>query len=213
MSICVLFPTASEAALFQRDGVHTVISGVGLTATAYSTLKTIQQQRPSLLILAGIAGMYPHANLTIGDVVLVASEVEADLGFFTPEGFTHLAHLPLDMDFVRRHTLPCHHLPTTAPFPLARSASLNAALAPFIDSRGVDIENMEGAAFFHVCREEGVPFLQLRAISNVVKPGHDDWDMSTAVQALTTGLHRLLDSLAAAEPAGQPSATPRGFVP
>ncbi|WP_174872940.1 purine phosphorylase [Vogesella oryzae] len=197
MSICILFPTASEAALFQRAGVTTLVSGVGLTATAYSTLKTIQQHRPSLLILAGIAGMYPHADLNIGDVVLVASEVEADLGFFTPDGFTHLAHLPLDMDFVRRHTLPCHHLPAEGPFPLARSASLNAALAPFIDSRGVDIENMEGAAFFHVCREENVPFLQLRAISNVVRPGHDDWDMDSAIRALTAGLHRLLDSLEA----------------
>ncbi len=200
MSICILFPTASEAALFQRDGVRSIISGVGLTATAYSTMKAIQQHQPSLLILAGIAGMYPHADLAIGDVVLVASEVEADLGFFTPQGFTHLAHLPLDMDFVRRHTLPCHHLPADAPFALARSASLNAALAPFIDSRGVDIENMEGAAFFHVCREEQVPFLQLRAISNVVKPGHDDWDMTGSVQALTAGLHRLLDHLQVAHP-------------
>lgn len=192
MKISILFPTATEASLFRHPGVDIVISGVGLTATAYATLKTLQRQQPDLIILAGIAGVYPHADLQIGEVALVSSEVEADLGFFTPDGFTHLAHLPLDMDFARRHTLDCPHIAADAPFRRARSISLNAAMAPFIDHSAVDIENMEGAAFFHVCREEGVPFLELRAISNVVRPGDDQWDMAGSVQALTAALHQLL---------------------
>ncbi|BAK74906.1 purine or other phosphorylase family 1 [Pseudogulbenkiania sp. NH8B] len=193
MNITVLFPTATEASLFSLPGVTTVVSGVGLTATAYATLKAIQQHKPDVIILAGVAGVYPHAGLQIGDVVLVASEVEGDLGFFTPEGFTHLAHLPLDMAFERRHTLACPALP--AGFAQAKSVSLNAALAPFIDSREVEIENMEGAAFFHVCLQEGQRFVEIRAISNVVKPGHDDWDLEGSVRALTDGLHRLIDVL------------------
>ncbi|KZE34470.1 phosphorylase family protein [Crenobacter luteus] len=195
MNITLLFPTATEASLFRRDGVKTLVSGVGLTATAHAATKVILEDRPDWLILAGVAGMYPHAALSVGDVVLVESEVEGDLGFFTPDGFTHLAHLPLAMDFARRHTLGCPHLPDAAPFPRARSLSLNAALAPFVDAREVEIENMEGAAFFHVCREEGVRFLELRAISNVVRPGHDDWDLEGSVRALTDGLHSLLDGL------------------
>ena len=58
-------------------------------------------------------------------------------------------------------------------------------------------ENMEGAAFFHVCLQENMRFLQLRAISNVAQPGEDDWDMAGSVQALTDGLHRLLAQLGA----------------
>ncbi|AXK38869.1 purine phosphorylase [Crenobacter cavernae] len=195
MNITLLFPTATEASLFQRDGVKTLVSGVGLTATAHAATKEILKERPDWIILAGVAGMYPHAQLSVGDVVLVESEVEGDLGFFTPDGFTHLAHLPLDMDFARRHTLACPHLPDDTPFKRARSLSLNAALAPFVDAREVEIENMEGAAFFHVCREEGVRFLELRAISNVVRQGHDDWDLEGSVRALTDGLHTLLDGL------------------
>ena len=52
---------------------------------------------------------------------------------------------------------------------LARGVSLNAAMAPFIDTSAVDIENMEGAAFFHVFTRKR--FWQLRAISNVALPG------------------------------------------
>lgn len=193
MNITVLFPTATEASLFSHPGVTTVVSGVGLTATAYATLKAIQEHKPDVIILAGVAGVYPHASLQIGDVVLVESEVEGDLGFFTPQGFTHLAHLPLDMAFERRHTLLCPQLPEG--FARARSVSLNAALAPFVDTREVAIENMEGAAFFHVCLEERQRFVEIRAISNVVKPGHDDWDLEGSVRALTDGLYRLVEAL------------------
>lgn len=195
MKITILFPTKTEAGLFQRDDVDVIISGVGLTATALATLKAIQKSKSDLLILAGIAGAFPASDFKIGDVVLVESEVEGDLGFFTPDGFVHLAHLPLEMDFERRHSLGCPHLPTGAAFKLARSVSLNAAMAPFIDTKNVDVENMEGAAFFHVCLQEKQRFLELRAISNMVKIGDDNWDMQGSVQALTDGLHRLLDLL------------------
>lgn len=195
MKITVLFPTQTEASLFHDDAVNCIVSGVGLTATAVATLRAIQQDRPDVLILAGIAGMYPHAPFKIGDVLLVESEVEGDLGFFTPEGFVHMAHLPLDIEFERRHTLHCPHLPTDAPFPLARSASLNAAMAPFIDSSELDIENMEGAAFFHVCQQENQRFLELRAVSNLVKIGDDQWDMQGSVRAMTDGLHQLIGLL------------------
>ena len=48
--------------------------------------------------------------------------------------------------------LACPHLPAAAPFATARSMTLNAALAPFVDASQVEIENMEGGAFFHVGR-------------------------------------------------------------
>lgn len=199
MQITILFPTQTEASLFKRDGVTTVISGVGLTATAVSTLKIIHEQKPDILILAGIAGVFPHAPFHLREVVLVESEVEGDLGFFTPYGFVHLAHLPIDMQFERRHTLLCPFIPGNLPnnggFQTAKSVSVNAAMASFIDNKHVDIENMEGAAFFYTCLQSQQRFLQLRAISNVVQVGNDEWDMLGSVRALTDGLHRLIDQL------------------
>jgi len=195
MKIVVMFPTATQARLFSLPGVDSVIGGVGLTATAYTALKVIREQRPDVLILAGVAGMYPHASLGIGDTVLVESECEGDLGFFTPDGFRHLAHLAIEMDFETRHTLSCPHLPAAPPLPLARSLSLNAALAPFVDTTEAEIENMEGAAFFHVCLQEGQRFFEVRSISNVVKLGHDDWDLDASVASLAAGVTRLIETL------------------
>lgn len=195
MKIVVVFPTTTEAKLFSHPQVITAIGGVGLSAAAYSTTKLIAQHKPDWLVMAGIAGVYPHSQFKAGEVVLVASESEADLGFFTPQGFTHLADLNLDMDFSVSKEWLCPYLPTEPVLPIAKSNSMNAAMAPFILTAGVDIENMEGVAFFQVCLAEQQKFLEVRSISNEVKIGDDAWDMQGSVRALTAGLHKVVDYL------------------
>ncbi len=197
MRLTVLFPTQTEAQYFEHPAATTALCGVGLSSTAYHTLKTIQRDQPDILILAGIAGMYPHADLSLKQTVLVQSECEADLGFFTHEGFVHLSKLPIEMDFERRHTVYCPHIPANCPLPQVASYSMNAALAPFVHPYAVDIENMEGAAFFHVCQQEKQRFYEIRTISNEVKLGHDDWDMDGSVRQLAHDLHRFIDFLLA----------------
>ena len=195
MKIVVVFPTLTEAQFFSHPQVAIEICGVGLAATAYNTGKIIQRQQPDWLIMAGIAGVYPGSAYAVGDTVLVAAECEADLGFFTPRGFTHLADLELAMDFTVQRQWLCPHLPQDLPLPLARSNSVNAAMAPFIKTRGVDIENMEGAAFFQVCLSEQQRFLQVRAISNEVVIGDEDWDFSGSIRNLAQGLHKVIAGL------------------
>lgn len=195
MKIVVVFPTTTEARLFGHPQVITAIGGVGLSATAYSTTKLIAQHKPNWLIMAGIAGVYPHSQFKVGDAVLVASECESDLGFFTPQGFTHLADLNLDMDFSVTKEWSCPYLPMQHILPVARSNSMNAAMAPFIHTANTDIENMEGAAFFQVCLAEQQKFLEIRSISNEVKIGDEDWDMEGSIRALTAGLHKVIDYL------------------
>lgn len=197
MKIVVIFPTSTEAEYFSHPQVQIEIGGVGLSAAAYSTTKVIARHQPDWLIMAGIAGVYEHSHFSAGDVVLVESECEADLGFFTPGGFTHLADLDLAMDFPITKSWLCPHVPNQSPLPLAKSNSMNAAMAPFIPTANADIENMEGAAFFRVCTEEGQRFLQVRSVSNVVKIGDEDWDMEGSILALTAGLHQLINFLLA----------------
>ncbi|RYY01866.1 MAG: purine phosphorylase [Gammaproteobacteria bacterium] len=199
MKIVVVFPTSTEAKFFSHPDVVVEICGVGLTAAAYRTSKIIAQYKPDWLIMAGIAGVYTHSVFKVDDVVLIESECEADLGFFTATGFTHLADLKLDMEFSVTKKWLCPYLPQQQILPIAKSNSMNAAMAPFVNIANVDIENMEGAAFFQVCLAERQKFLQLRSISNVVKIGDEDWDMEGSIRSLTTGLHKLIDYLLAQE--------------
>jgi len=198
MKIVVVFPTSTEAQFFSHPNVISEICGVGLSAAAYRTSKIIAHHKPDWIIMAGIAGVYQHSKFAVDDVVLVKSECECDLGFFTPTGFTHLADLELDMDFSITKEWRCPYIPIEPLLPVAKSNSMNAAMAPFIDAAGIDIENMEGAAFFQVCLAEQQKFLQLRSISNVVKIGNDDWDMEGSIRSLTQCLHKVIDFLLAA---------------
>lgn len=195
MKIFVIFPTTTEAQFFNHPTAEVVIGGIGLSATALSTMKLIANHKPDWLILAGIAGVYPDVAFSIGDVVLVSDECEADLGFFTHSGFTHLTQLDLAMDISTPDRWHCSYAKSTYGFPLARSNSMNAAMAPFVNTIDVDIENMEGAAFFQTCLSEEQKFLEIRSISNRVCIGDDEWDMQGSIKALTHALNNLIDQL------------------
>ncbi|TJZ77587.1 phosphorylase family protein [Chitiniphilus eburneus] len=197
MNIIVMFPTRTEAQYFRHPAVSTAFCGVGLTSAGVTTARLIQRHRPDVLILAGIAGVYPESRFKVGDTALIASEREADLGFFTPTGFRHLAQLDLDMDFDHQPVLHCPHLPDDPPLPLAHSNSMNAALAPFVQREGIDVENMEGAAFFHACLQAGQRFYEVRAISNVATVVHDDWDFEGSIRNMTRGVETLIEYLLA----------------
>jgi len=197
MNIVVVFPTQTEAQYFAHPQVAVEICGVGLTAASYNTCKIIAKRRPDHLIMAGIAGVYEHSALSVGDVVIVESECEADLGFFTPRGFTHLTDLDLAMDFTVIKSWDCPYRIPEIILPRAKSNSMNAAMAPFIATQQIDIENMEGAAFFQVCLAEQQAFFEVRSISNLVNIGDDQWDMEGSIRALTAGLHKLVDYLLA----------------
>lgn len=196
MNIVVMFPTATEAACAKAiPHITPVISGIGLRETAYRTTKVIQTYRPDWLVMAGIAGVYGHSSLQVGDLCLVEQEIEADIGFYSAEGFTHLTRLAIDMEFQAQECWSCPYVSVDYGFPLAVSNSMNCAMAPFVSTHGVDIENMEGAAFFQVCLAEKQPFLQLRSISNRVTFEDEPWDMQKSLDSLTNGLIRLIEQL------------------
>ncbi|MEG1935383.1 MAG: hypothetical protein RR141_05260 [Rikenellaceae bacterium] len=195
MKIVVLFPTITEAKYFKRDDVEVIFSGVGLIPTAFSTYKAILDTAPDVIIMGGIAGVYKTSSLKIGDTVLVSDEHQADLGLFFADGFQHLGRRANDMSFDVLSPVHCRYATEVPIFRTAVSNSMNCGMAEFVDTDGVDIENMEGASFFYVCSKLGVKFFEVRTISNVVDVNHDDWDYETSIKNLADGLNKLVDYL------------------
>ena len=55
---------------------------------------------------------------------------------------------------------------------------------------------MEGAAFFYVCLQEKIPFLQIRSISNYVeKRNKSNWNIPLAIDNLNVVLLDIINSL------------------
>lgn len=195
MKITVLFPTETEAKYFKRDDVEVVFGGVGLIPAAFSTYKAILETKPDMIIMAGIAGVYKHSDFKIGDCVVVSKEYQADLGLFYKDGFRHLGSTDNEMSFEVLNPIICNYASDSLPFKMAVSNSMNCGMAEFVNIEGVDVENMEGAAFFYVCSKLNVQYLELRSISNEVNLNHDDWDYETSIKNLAHGLNKLIDHI------------------
>ena len=60
----------------------------------------------------------------------------------------------------------------------------------------VQIESMEGAAFFYVCLKENQAFLEIRSISNFVEPRNkENWEILKAINNLNDTLRMLIFEL------------------
>jgi futalosine hydrolase len=58
------------------------------------------------------------------------------------------------------------------------------------------IESMEGAAFHYVCLNEGIPFIQLRSISNRIgERDKSQWQLHKAIENLQNTLIILINKL------------------
>lgn len=195
MKISILFPTETESATFiERYGSENVsICGIGLTECAAATASTILKEKPDFIILAGIAGAYNSSDLKKGDTVNVIRENNADLGTIRNGGFVALSSNGNEPEnnYYLNHT----NIPKI--FPNVISNSVNTAGTTFKAgfTKTAAIENMEGAAFFAVCRAFGIKYAELRSISNIVGEPRCDWNITQAVSSLAEATATLIEKL------------------
>lgn len=151
-----------------------LICGVGMAAAA-ATMSSIAldvKARNEEILLAGIAGCYDASKSPIGEVVEVVSEIIGEL----PERFA-----------VRYKVEPRWS------FSLSKVSSntVSKSNTPHSESQ---IENMEGAVIFSICRAHRIRVSQIRAISNHVADPLTEWRIEEAIGALTQTLTAIYNS-------------------
>lgn len=179
--------------------VSVCITGVGLMAATFALTRALLQQPYDFVLQAGIAGAF-DPKLPLGSLVTVNSELLGDLGAEDHDRFLDIYELglaaPDAFPFRDRELVnPMAEIPLPCPLPQVRSLTVHTVSghAPTIARRaecfGAAVETMEGAALHYVCLQLGIPFLQVRAISNYVTPrNREAWEIGKAVQALNLQL-------------------------
>ena len=182
-----------------------LVTGVGLPLMAYGMGKVLAGKEVHLAINAGIAGAL-NRGLQIGDVVQVASERFADLGVQEASGgFTDVHELGLieaNEGPFAEGKLVNEAASQFAFLPAAQGISVNKVHGYPPDIEAIrakypeaEVESMEGAAFFYACLSEGIPFLEIRAISNYVEArNRENWDIPLAIERLNGVLVELVES-------------------
>lgn len=173
------------------DGdVAGLVSGCGPTAGA-ALAWFLASHRVEEILGIGIAGAYPGSRCRMGSVYRIRTERFLELGAESGVGpeiaaldFPGLA--PFVHDLASPPDLRHLEEADAATVALATGTALAATRRR---AAGVDLENMEGAAWAQVARAFGVPFAEVRSISNIAGPRQPlAWNIPASLAALRTAL-------------------------
>jgi futalosine hydrolase len=183
-----------------------LISGVGMVATATWCSRVLSAEQFDVALNLGVCGSF-RPEIFPGAVVHVVSDRLAELGAEDGDAFLTLQ----DMKLLGDDEFPFTggRLVNASPPVLGPLSSMRAvngitvntvhgsddSIARVMKRYSPDVESMEGAAFMYACMVQGVPFAQVRAVSNMVeRRNRAAWKLNEAIANLGTVARQILES-------------------
>lgn len=196
-------PSAARGRIGEMP-VLAIATGVGKTNAAHGLALAIERMDAAGILSFGVAGAFPASHLGVGDLALATAEIYGDEGSFSPGGWLSTR----DLGFALAHspTGPCYNEFALDPGRVDAAARvlgraglecrqgvfLTVSTCSGTDARAAEVERrfgaiaetMEGAAHAHVAALRGLPFLEVRGVSNVVEDRDPArWDLPAATRA------------------------------
>jgi futalosine hydrolase len=197
---------AVPGTLLKGRDADCLVTGVGQMLCGIHLTRVVGTGQYNLALQAGLAGSFTQ-RFPKRSVVVVMREHLADLGAENNGTFLDLCEMGLlektEPPFVDGGIdAPEPPMSLFSSLPRVRSVTVNrvlsesASIAWIKERYGPDVVNMEGAAFFYVCRLFGVPFISVRAVSDFVGPRDKaSWDIQGALVSLNEAVVRGLSDL------------------
>lgn len=185
-----------------------LVTGVGKVAAAASLSRALALESPDAIVAFGVCGAYAGSGLAVAQSCLIVSDRFADEGVETPDGFLDLAALGLGSSAPLQAAAGLRELlvAATGGRPVAGAtvsccSGTDALARRYTERCGAEVETMEGAAIAFVASTFGVPWVQLRAVSNRCGDrAQGGWDLGRACERLRECLVVALPAMAAADP-------------
>ena len=193
---------ASSSPVLIEPSVDAAVAGVGAVDFSANLARFFYQKKYERAFLLGICGAYPNSGFQVGDVVRVDSEVIADMGAQGRDGHFIPWNTLVSKDIRYRGASPRDLPLCLADVPEVAGGTVNCCTGTqYLGNRResafqIQVENMEGAAFFAMCKAFGVSGYQFRAVSNMASDRDESsWDIPKALSALKQSvLDQILDS-------------------
>jgi futalosine hydrolase len=192
-------PIAHNRVLSGVYGPHKIdvlLSGVGMVATAVWATRALAIGGYDVALNLGVCGSF-NASLPSPGAVHVTSDVMSELGVEDGPAFLTMQQIGLlqadEFPWTggRIVNLEPPPLPGLAELPAVAGITVNTvhghepSIAEVTARYAPDVESMEGAAFMYACLVAGVPFAQVRTVSNrVERRNREAWDLKGAVDEL-----------------------------
>ena len=192
MEILLVAATEQEInrSLFADKSI--LISGVGMVNTTFNLTKHLSKNTYDLVVNIGIAGSFNNL-LMIGDVVEVVEDNFSEIGFEDGESFSEFTDFEVANTFrVEGRT----NLKQVKAITVNTVHGNENSITKIVNRLNPDIESMEGAAVFSVCKEFKTSCIQVRSISNKVeKRNKENWNIPLAIQNLNTIVVKIITEL------------------
>jgi futalosine hydrolase len=179
-----------------RGTVEVIAGGVGAAATAVSAAAALAARPRRFVVSAGIGGAFPGAA-EIGGLLLAGRIIAADLGAETQDGFLSLDELGFGATVFEAAPVPGLEAVfgdlltvNTTTGTADRCAKLRAAHPKAVG------EAMEGYGVAVAATRFGIPFAEVRAVSNVIGPrDRSAWRIGDALAALARAAPQIVEGL------------------
>jgi futalosine hydrolase len=201
MKVLVVAATQAELASFvaARPDVERLVTGVGMVATAAAVARALAGSEYELALNIGVCGTFDR-SLALGCVVHVVSDRMSELGAEDGDAFLSIEELGLPAAAgVTNHAPPkidaLDRLPKVTGITVNTVHGNQHSIDAIARRFKPQVETMEGAAFMLCCQEAGVPYAQVRAISNVVeRRDKASWTLAEAIANLGAAATRIVEA-------------------
>lgn len=192
MKILLVAATDLEIEKERFSDFDMLITGIGMLNTSISLTKKLSDREYDLVINLGVAGSF-NKDVKIGGVVEVVEEKISEIGYEEDGGFSEFSDFSIETIFSN---------PSKTDLKKVKSITVNTvhgnenSIDQIVKRLNPDIENMEGAAIFQVCKIFNIPCIQIRAISNYVeRRNKESWNIPLAIQNLNIEVEKIISKL------------------
>ncbi|HEU4718660.1 MAG TPA: futalosine hydrolase [Bacteroidia bacterium] len=190
-----------------RHHVDVLISGVGMTATAYWLGHVFAKEKYEAAFNFGTCGSF-DPSFAPGTVVQVISDRISEAGAEDGDKFLSVSELNLlgenEFPYKWGQLVNLHPMqnPSLSSLQQVNGITVNTvhgaehSIHKVKERYKPQTESMEGAAFAYACLVENIPYAQVRAVSNIVeRRNRDAWKMAEAIRNLNEKAAEILDNV------------------
>ena len=182
-----------------------LITGAGMVNTVFMLSLVLSPEKYDLVLNAGIAGSF-RKEIAIGDVVNVLEEIFSDFGAEDGENFLSA----FEINLLEKNQFPFRDgklkseisLPQFSKLKSVRGITVNTVhgnnknISAVVKKFNPDIESMEGAAVAYCAMQFGIPWVEIRSISNrIERRDKSKWNIPLSIKNLNDELKNFIESI------------------
>ncbi len=184
---------------YKNVQIDFLITGIGMVATTYYTTKTVNNSY-NFALNVGVCGSF-NKNLDLGSVVNIYHDCFSELGAEDNEIFLPLQEMDLEgvVEVINDSQIlnsVLSEIPKVSGITVNTVHGNEKSIEKVFNKFHPIVESMEGAAFMLTCKNESIPYAQLRGVSNYVElRNKNNWNLPMAIENVNKKVLNILHIL------------------